>query len=73
MCGACRRLAVGGSWELSVESRAIAAAMLRAPVTRVEAAGWSQSKAADLRRFLVQQIESHAERKLVVAAMLEEV
>jgi DNA repair protein RecO (recombination protein O) len=72
MCGHCRRLAVGGSWELSLESRAIAAAMLRTKVAQLEPAGWSRSRAADLRRFLVQQIESHAERKLAVAAMLEE-
>jgi hypothetical protein len=33
---------------------------------------WSQTMAADLRRFLVQQIEAHAERKLYTAQMLAE-
>ena len=34
-------------------------------------AGWTQSTAADLRRFLVQQMESHGERRLITAPMLE--
>ena len=33
---------------------------------------WSQATAADLRRFLVQQIEAHVERQLVTAPVLEE-
>jgi hypothetical protein len=32
---------------------------------------WSQATAADLRRFLVQQIESHVERRLYTAHILE--
>jgi DNA repair protein RecO (recombination protein O) len=72
-CSHCRgALGAGGSWELTVESRAIAAEMLRRPVGELVAAKWSQATAADLRRFLVQQIESHAERKLATAAMLED-
>ncbi len=73
MCSHCRgAMGVGGSWELSVGSRAIAADMLRKPVAELSAVKWSQGTAADLRRFLVQQIESHAERRLATAAMLEE-
>jgi DNA repair protein RecO (recombination protein O) len=73
MCSHCRgAMGAGGSWELSVESRAIAAEMLRRPVAELAARKWSQATAADLRRFLVQQIESHAERRLATAAMLEE-
>jgi len=48
------------SWELTVESRGIAQDMLRNPVARLAAGVWSQGTAADLRRFLVQQIEAHA-------------
>jgi len=70
MCGHCR---TPGSWELSAQSRRTAAAMLRAPLAQFPQAEWTQSTAADLRRFLVQQIESHIERRLVTAAMLEEV
>ena len=73
ICGHCRpSLSAGGSWELSAESRALAEEILRKPVTLLAAESWSQAKAAGLRRFLVQQIESHAERRLATAAMLEE-
>jgi len=65
-CAHCRRALGGGnSWELTAESRALAAEMLRRPVGQVAGAG------ADLRRFLVQQIESHVERRLVTAKMFE--
>jgi DNA repair protein RecO (recombination protein O) len=66
-CRDCRRaLGSGNSWELSAESRGLAAEMLRKPVGQVPAAA-----AADLRRFLVQQIEAHVERRLITAPMLE--
>jgi DNA repair protein RecO (recombination protein O) len=72
ICGHCRRGAVqGSSWELSAESRSRAAEMLRKPVAQLSAARWDQGTAADLRRFLVQQIEAHAERRLVTARTLE--
>jgi DNA repair protein RecO (recombination protein O) len=73
ICGHCRRMTGAASgWELSAESRALAAEMLRAPLGRFSKTDWDQSTAADLRRFLVQQIESHVERKLVTAPLLEE-
>jgi DNA repair protein RecO (recombination protein O) len=65
-CGHCRRTLGGNCWELSVESRALASRMLRLPVAQIV-----PSAALDLRRFLVQQIESHVERKLITAPMLE--
>jgi DNA repair protein RecO (recombination protein O) len=73
LCEDCRRT-LGGSnyWELSPRSRAIGVQMLHKPVAQITASGWSASAAADLRRFLVQQIETHVERRLVTAAMLEE-
>jgi len=40
--------------------------MLRQPIGQS-----SSAAAADLRRFLVQQIEAHVERRLVTAPMLE--
>jgi DNA repair protein RecO (recombination protein O) len=71
ICLECRRMAGhGNSWELSAQSRSMAAEMLRKPVAQVSGC-WDQGTAADLRRFLVQQIEAHAERKLVTARMLE--
>jgi len=73
ICDDCRRATgMGGSWELSAESRAVAAEMSRKPVAQLSGS-WSRDTAADLRRFLVQQIESHAERRLVTAPMLEQV
>jgi DNA repair protein RecO (recombination protein O) len=73
VCEHCRRASgAGGSWELTVQSRALAAEMLRKPVSQIPQTGWSGETAADLRRFLVQQIETHAERRLVTAHMMEE-
>jgi DNA repair protein RecO (recombination protein O) len=72
ICGHCRRaLGAGDSWELSRESRAIAGDILRQPVAQLASGGWTQETGADLRRFLVQQMESHAERRLVTIRMLE--
>jgi DNA repair protein RecO (recombination protein O) len=71
-CAQCRpTLGAGSSWELSLESRNIAADMLRKPVAQFAQPAWAQSTATDLRRFLVQQIETHVERRLVTAPMLE--
>jgi DNA repair protein RecO (recombination protein O) len=72
ICSHCRRtLGAGNSWELSRESLALAAQILRQPVGQLPTSGWTQEKAADLRRFLVQQIEAHAERRLVTVPILE--
>jgi DNA repair protein RecO (recombination protein O) len=71
-CGECRRsLDLRGTWELSVESRAIAEEMLHAPVGQLSARAWTQGTAADLRRFLAQQMESQIERKLITFPLLE--
>jgi DNA repair protein RecO (recombination protein O) len=72
VCGHCRKSLGGSSWELSAASRALAAEMLRTPVAGVSQPGWNQATAGDLRRFLVQQIETHADRRLVTAPLLEE-
>ncbi|MBM3774110.1 MAG: hypothetical protein FJW37_03015, partial [Acidobacteria bacterium] len=56
---------------VSEESRRIAAEMLRRPVAEVAPAAWTRRTASDLRRFLVRQIESHIERKLLAAKALE--
>jgi DNA repair protein RecO (recombination protein O) len=45
--------------------------MLRKPVAQVSQTAWSRETCADLRRFLVQQIERHIERKLMTAPVLE--
>jgi DNA repair protein RecO (recombination protein O) len=72
LCRHCRDTALaGGGMELTAASRQLAAEMLRTPVAQV-APGWNRATASDLRMFLVQQIETHAERKLATAAMMEE-
>jgi DNA repair protein RecO (recombination protein O) len=72
ICGHCRRLlGAGNSWELSRESREIVSQILRLPVAQLDGQGWSQATGADLRRFLVQQMESHAERRLITVPALE--
>jgi DNA repair protein RecO (recombination protein O) len=69
MCGHCRRSAGARSWELSAASRSLAAEMLRKAIAGLPPMEWSQASAADLRGFLLQQIEAHAERKLHTAHM----
>jgi DNA repair protein RecO (recombination protein O) len=71
MCAGCRRSAGPGSLELSVESRELAEQMLRKPVAQIPQTGWARETCADLRRFLVQQIEGHIERKLMTPPVLE--
>ncbi len=73
-CQTCRRaLDLRNSWEITPESRALANEMLRSPITGLSDRPWSQTVAADLRRFLGQQIESHIERKLITFPVLEAV
>jgi DNA repair protein RecO (recombination protein O) len=68
MCSEDKRLA---SSEISGESRALAAHMFRAPLESFSAAPRPKAQAADLRKFLLQTLERHIEKKLQTAAMLE--
>jgi DNA repair protein RecO (recombination protein O) len=71
-CQDCRRsLDLRNSWELSADSRGLAAEMLRTPIGQLNKRTWTQSTAADLRRFLAQQMESQIERKLITLPVLE--
>lgn len=70
MCSDDKRLA---SSEISPESRAIAAQMFRAPVESFVGAAWPKSSASDLRKFLLQTLQRHIEKKLVTAGMLEKI
>ncbi|MBI2681020.1 MAG: DNA repair protein RecO [Candidatus Solibacter usitatus] len=71
-CSQCRRTAgLGKTEELTITSRNIAAQMQHTPVAQLSPEGWEQKTAADLRRFLVRQIEQHIERKLITASALE--
>ncbi|HYM77675.1 MAG TPA: DNA repair protein RecO [Candidatus Dormibacteraeota bacterium] len=68
MCAEDKRLA---SSEISSESRTLAAQMFRAPVDSFAQSPWPKSQGADLRKFLIQILQRHLEKKLVTAGMLE--
>jgi DNA repair protein RecO (recombination protein O) len=68
MCADDKRLA---SSEMSSDSRAVAAQMFRAPVESFAAASWPKSRGCDLRKFLLQTLERHVEKKFVTAGMLD--
>ena len=70
MCVDDKRIA---SSELSPESRKIAAQMLKSRVSEFQAIDWPKPVAADLRKFLLQTLERHIEKKLVTAGMLEKI
>ncbi len=61
------------SSELSPESRKIAAQMLRSRVSDFAEIDWPKAVCADLRKFLLQILERHIEKKLVTAGMLAEI
>ena len=68
VCADDKRLA---SSEMSAESRALAAQMFRAPLENFTGQPWPRERAADLRKFLLQSLQRHIEKKLVTAGMLE--
>lgn len=69
MCAEHKRLA---SAEMSAESRKLAAVMLHAPLGSVNARVSARS-ASDLRRFLLETLERHIEKKLVTRGMLDRI
>jgi DNA repair protein RecO (recombination protein O) len=70
LCRDDKRLA---SSELTWESRQLAAEMFRSPVDAMASEIWPKKKGADLRKFLVQIMERHLDKKLVTAAVLEKI
>jgi DNA repair protein RecO (recombination protein O) len=70
MCPEDKRMA---SSEMSSDSRMLAAQMFRAPVESFNSTDWTKARASDLRKFLVQTLERHIEKKLVTAVMLEKI
>ena len=67
MCAQHKRVA---SSELTAESRAMAMQMFRRPLESLAVEPGTQLQGTDLRRYLVQIIERHIEKKLVTAVML---
>jgi DNA repair protein RecO (recombination protein O) len=70
LCGDDKRLA---SSEISAESRNLALHMCRLPLESFSGTPWPKAQGADLRKFLLQILERHIEKKLVTAGMLEKV
>jgi DNA repair protein RecO (recombination protein O) len=68
MCVEDKRLA---SSEISADSRTLAAHMFRVPVEAFAGFPWPKFQAADLRKFLIQILQRHIEKKLITASMLE--
>ena len=68
MCGDDKRLA---SSELSPESRSLAGQMFRSPVDALLGEPWPKAQGSDLRRFAIQILQRHIEKKLVTASMLQ--
>ncbi len=60
----------GNASELSADSLLLAQRMLRAPASAFAAEPWPRRRAQDLRRFTVQALERHLERKLRTAEVL---
>lgn len=56
---------------LSVGSRELAAAMLKTHISALPPRIWNKDTALDLRRFLIKQMEEHAERRFHTPALLE--
>jgi DNA repair protein RecO (recombination protein O) len=69
-CTQDKRLA---SSEISADSRALADQMFRMPVEGFGTTSWSKTRGADLRKFLLQTLQRHIEKKLVTAGMLEKI
>jgi len=61
------------SSEISADSRGLADQMFRLPIERLGTISWSKTQAADLRKFLLQTLQRHIEKKLVTAGMLEKI
>ncbi len=56
---------------VGADSRAIAQEMLVTPVGQLAERPWTKDNTADLRRFLIRQVEEHVERRLLTPSMLE--
>jgi len=61
------------SSELSGESRQMAALMFRAPMDAFAGEPWPKQRFNDLRRFCLQTLERHLERKLTTASVLDKI
>jgi DNA repair protein RecO (recombination protein O) len=56
---------------VSAESQALASAMAKAPISEFTGFTWTRDTAADLRRQLTRELESHIERRLASLPLME--
>jgi DNA repair protein RecO (recombination protein O) len=70
MCVNDKRLA---SSEMSADSRTVAAEMFRAPVEAFMVKPWTRERGADLRKFCMQIVQRHIEKKLMTVGALEKI
>ena len=56
---------------VSAESRKLALEMMQKPIAQLAHREWTSSTAADLRRFLIRNIQDHVERKIHSVALLD--
>jgi len=66
----CGRHKKAGSRMLSADSLELAGRVFRSPIAALAGEEWPSSRAADLRRFAIQALERHLERRLRAAAAL---
>ncbi len=66
----CSRHKRAASRRLSADSLTLARRIFQSPIAALAGEEWPPSRAADLRRFAVQALERHLERKLHAAAVL---
>lgn len=57
--------------KVSLDSRELAAQMLRSHIAELPVRAWNKDTALDLRRFLIRQMEEHVERRFLTTAVLE--
>jgi DNA repair protein RecO (recombination protein O) len=55
---------------LTPDSQILAVRIFRSPASAFAAEAWPRTRGADLRRFAIQSLERHLERKLITAAAL---
>lgn len=68
---AVRLAGVLGEPMVAAESRELAIEMLQRPISQLSPREWAKTTARDLRRWLLHDIENHAERRVQSAAILE--
>ena len=66
----CQQHRRGGSLTLSAESQALASRIFRSSVPALASESWPRHRAADLRRFAIQALERHIDRRLTSAIAL---